>query len=598
MSVSETLPPAGTAGAGNVPPLPAEARPSLGAIPWALGLVGVALLGGIAFLFAGRFRELYALWNQDPNYSHGFLVPLVGAYLAWVVLRRQGLTGEGDLRAGLLWVVVGCALHLWAVIVWWPPVDFIAVAALLYGFAVLAGGRRWAAGFLFPILFLFFMFPLSPVLLDLAARKLQAVVSTLAVLLLQLFVPAYQIGNNLVLPGQPLKVGEQCSGLRQVVAFAALTLLVAYLSQRRWPFRVGIVLAGLPVAVAANLLRVLLMAFLVLHFGAGAISETDTIAFGISYHTAWGLLTMAVGLLLLLGVAWWLGRAFPETPPAAGAGSQRVGPAVPDAAEASGTAGPPDAPRSPRPIVLSSGLVWRLGAALLVLAVAAAAQWPLTAHLQAGDALLARLAYMKQPLRPINGATGFPVSLGAWIGGPEVPPDPATRPSENLYYSNADDRLNRVYTLEDDDGKGVTCQLWMIHYRNGQDRQHHPLICYTAEGWTEDESGREALAMTEGEPIRRFCFTRDGATRYLSYVYYWHYTFEPPEGTPLSPWQRMHAEWAVRPSLTLEVFTTARTPEQLARAAEFVRLVDERLQDHLPPGARRGSETLPMTAKR
>ena len=46
-------------------------------------------------------------------------------------------------------------------------------AALLYGAAVLVGGRRWAKGFLCPTLFLFFMFPLSPVLLNEAAVWLQ-----------------------------------------------------------------------------------------------------------------------------------------------------------------------------------------------------------------------------------------------------------------------------------------------------------------------------------------------------------------------------------------------------------------------------------------
>jgi hypothetical protein len=100
-----------------------------------------------------------------------------------------------------------------------------------------------------------------------------------------------------------------------------------------------------------------------------------------------------------------------------------------------------------------------------------------------------------------------------------------------------------------------------------------------------------------GAPAQRFCFARRDESRYLSYVYYWHYTFEA-DVAGLSWLQRLHAEWAVRPSLTVEVFTTAQTPEQLGKAAEFVRLVDQELQAHLPPGARRGSEILPITARR
>src|SRR5206468_2906085 len=97
-----------------------------------------------------------------------------------------------------------------------------------------------------------------------AATALQAWVATAATAVLQAFVPAYQVGNKIHLPGQHLEVGAQCSGLNQVLVMAALTLLVAYLGRQRLACRVGILLAGLPVAVVANLLRVLLMAFLAL----------------------------------------------------------------------------------------------------------------------------------------------------------------------------------------------------------------------------------------------------------------------------------------------------------------------------------------------
>jgi hypothetical protein len=50
--------------------------------------------------------------------------------------------------------------------------------------------------------------------------------------------------------------------------------------------------------------------------------------------------------------------------------------------------------------------------------------------------------------------------------------------------------------------------------------------------------------------------------------------------------------------MTVEVFTTAWTPEQFGQAGELSRLVDQELRAHLPPGARRGSEILPITARR
>src|SRR5262249_38414778 len=143
--------------------------------------------------------------------------------------------------------------------------------------------------------------------------------------------------------------------------------------------------------------------------------------------------------------------------------------------------------------------------------------------------------------------------------------------------------------------RGLTCKLWMVHYCDGRDREHHPVTCYLQIGCTEDRSAFEVMPLDgDGGPCRRFAFTRESDPNYLSYVYYWHYTFEPPEDARLSPLQRLPARCAVRPSLTVEVFTSARTPRQLGEAAEFVRWVDRELKGRLPPGARRGSETLPL----
>jgi exosortase len=559
MSLPKTLPPA---------PEVAPESQTAGVSGWVVVALALAAAGPIALLFAARFRQLYGLWGIDDNYSHGYFVPLISAYLAWGVYRRQGPARQGSYALGAAILALGSLLHLGTEVIGLPLVDFLALATILFGLAVLAGGVRWARGFVFPILFLFFMFPL-PVGVDLAAATgLQRVVAAGATAVLQLFVPAYQQGNTLVLPGQSLEVGEQCSGIRQVVAFAALTLLVAYFSKRGPAFRLGILVAGIPVAVAANLLRVLLMAFLTLQFGPDTISEQKVLAFGVSYHEAWGLLTIVVGLGMLTGVAWWLGRTFPDRTAAA--------PTPQSATDAAG--GPPY--RAPR------ALVRALGGAVIGLAAVALIQNGLVAHLNGAEALRAAPQYLRQPLQ---GSKGIPMTLGPWQGQ-DTPPAPLTRP----YYDKADDKLNRNYTLVDDSPEqGLVCQLWMIHYHDATDRRHFPTACYRGAGYQEDLSGRQELPLVGGEcPAEKFCFTRGQDD--LSNVYYWHYTLEPPDSVGLSALQRIHEAWTVRrPSLTVQVFTTAHTPEQLARVADFVRLVDQELQAHLPPGARRGNDSLP-----
>src|SRR5207249_11006029 len=133
-------------------------------------------------------------------------VALIGGYLAWGVFRRQGPLPRGNYPLGALVLGLGSLLHLGTVVVGLPLVDFLALATMLFGLAVLVGGARWARGFVFPILFLVFMFPL-PVVIDVqAAIALQRTVATIATWLVQLFVPAYQLGNTIVLPGHHLEV--------------------------------------------------------------------------------------------------------------------------------------------------------------------------------------------------------------------------------------------------------------------------------------------------------------------------------------------------------------------------------------------------------
>jgi exosortase/archaeosortase family protein len=364
-------------------------------------------------------------------------------------------------------------------------------------------------------------------------------------------------------------------------------------------FRAVIVLAALPVAVGANLLRVLVMAFLACHFGPESISENRDLVAGVSYHAAWGLLTWLVGLGLFLGVLWWLSRAFPSDE---GGGTRNEG------RDKTGSF----------PVPRSSSLAPRLGVAVVFLATTLGLQLLLQGHLRAAEPGTG--TGLKRPL------AGFPASLGKWmvpeamaetsarsvmlLGSPlgqgplqaasalfphRTVPDEIPTDLEALnHYNKATDRLNRYYIAPaGEPGQWVECQLWMIHSSDGGDRRHHPRICFQVAGFTEDSARRETCLFDDqsASPVR-FCFTRGNSCRY---VYYWHYTFEPSEGEELTALQRLSQECGVRrPSLTVEIFTDAQNPVHLGEVGKFVEVVDRQLKDYLPPGARRGSDTLPV----
>ncbi len=179
---------------------------------------------------------------------------------------------------------------------------------VLRGLAVLAGGPAWANGFTFSILFLFFMFPLPVTWTGYAALWLQDTVSFVSAWVLDPIFTCYRRGNTLQLAGiaRPLVVAEECSGLRQIVAFFACGSYYAYFSGRPTSYRIILVLAAVPVAIAANVLRVALMA-------AGAVW------FGMDWmdgplHSAPALFSIPAGLGLYALVGWQLGRFWPVRP--------------------------------------------------------------------------------------------------------------------------------------------------------------------------------------------------------------------------------------------------------------------------------------------
>lgn len=253
------------------------------------GLVALALL--VAALFAESYLTLLRAWNNDANYSHGYLVLPISIWLTYRLAQKHPLpTASGNLTLGGVLVVLGVFAHLGATVVPWPILDFPALALVLFGTAVGLGGGRWAAHFAFPIFFLFFMFPLPITWADYTSVWLQRLVGQISGLVLETCFVCRQQGNMITIAGAetPLYIAPECSGLRQLVAFLALGVLVSHLGGRGWGFSLLMALAAVPVAVLSNVLRVLVMAVSLRYLGLASISGW--------LHDVPALLTLPVGL--------------------------------------------------------------------------------------------------------------------------------------------------------------------------------------------------------------------------------------------------------------------------------------------------------------
>jgi exosortase len=69
-------------------------------------------------------------------------------------------------------------------------------------------------------------------------------------------VPVLREGNIINLPAMPLEVAQACSGIRSLMSLTTLAIMYGYLVERRVWVRVALALASIPIAVAANGLRI------------------------------------------------------------------------------------------------------------------------------------------------------------------------------------------------------------------------------------------------------------------------------------------------------------------------------------------------------
>lgn len=283
-------------------PAALEQKPRCGGASWEWLPVGA----GLAVLYGPVFYGLYnGLWRSD-EYAHGPIVLAVVAWLLWrdrAVLaapaRPAPVAGIAVLLAGLAAYVLGRGLDI----------SILEVGALV---PVLAGSvlamRGWTVLRLlwFPLLFVVFMVPLPGIFVDALTGPLKQGVSQIAErLLYELGYPVGRNGVMLTVGQYQLLVADACSGLNSMFSLSALGLLYLYLMRRPSILHNAIVIASiLPMAFAANIIRVLALVLVTYHFG-------DEAGQGF-LHGAAGMVLVIAALALLLAVDGLLASVLPS----------------------------------------------------------------------------------------------------------------------------------------------------------------------------------------------------------------------------------------------------------------------------------------------
>jgi exosortase B len=252
---------------------------------------------GLAVMYVPTYIDLArGLWRHESD-AHG---PIILAVVAWLVWRQRAafadgaeksapLAGSAALALGLMLYAVGRSQGI-------PQFEVGSQIPVFAGTVLLLLGWRAMARLWLPLVILIFLVPLPGFVIASITGPLKSMVSQMVEsVLYELGYPIARSGVMLSIGQYQLLVTDACSGLNSLYTLAALGLLYLYLTASGNIARTVCLLASiLPIALAANFVRVLILTLITFHLG-------DEVAQSFLHEFA-GMTLFAIALLLLLGL--------------------------------------------------------------------------------------------------------------------------------------------------------------------------------------------------------------------------------------------------------------------------------------------------------
>jgi exosortase len=243
---------------------------------------------------------LIRLGQQSWTKEIGAQGPIVLATGAWLVWRRWDAM-RLEAQPGALWLTLTGILISLPIYIFGRAYDFLSLEALgLYGFGLALLHDRFGLKVMlsnwFPLLYLGFLLPPPGWLVDQITAPLKLLVTTLATLIVDpTGIPIMQQGVTMTVGPYQLLVEDACSGMNSLIGLISITLFYIYLLRNAsWRYSAFLVALIIPIAIAANVLRIITLILLTYFFG-------DAVGQGFLHMTS-GLLLFALSLLIMFSI--------------------------------------------------------------------------------------------------------------------------------------------------------------------------------------------------------------------------------------------------------------------------------------------------------
>ncbi len=276
-----------------------------------LGLLGawVALFHFLGNSTLGYVNtpSLFGWWtwtmSMTPDEEHAWLIPFAVVGLLWA--RREEVL-KLDLKAwwpALFVLLFAMLLHVGGYMI---QQSRLSVAAFFLGIYALIGlmwGRKWMWAALFPFSLFVFCVPMGAGATEIVTFPLRMLATQITAILCNTI-----LGINVVQNGTQLydaagsyqyEVAAACSGIRSLTAILAFSVIYAYISFKMTWRRLSMVAAAFPLAVVANVFRLVLIVIAAEAFGQNAGNYVHE-------STLFSLVPYLPALAGIFAFGWWL----------------------------------------------------------------------------------------------------------------------------------------------------------------------------------------------------------------------------------------------------------------------------------------------------
>ena len=275
--------------------------------------IKILIIGGlIGYLFRIEISQIVGQWLTDSSWSHGFLIPLFSLY--FINRKRDQILSlqAKPCYLGLLFLVLAIGFYI---LNRFSPSGYeylcrISIVTTLASVVLFLGGWSLMKYTWLPIGFLMFAVPLPERFykaLTIPMRQWAAVVASgLLNLVPNLNATANGVVIDVLYKGKlldpALDVAEACAGMRLLMAFLALGVVMAYLHERPLWQRIVLMISTIPIAIFCNIVRVTITGFIYVFIH-------PKYAQGI-YHDMLGMAMLPLAFGLYGFLAWFMSSLF------------------------------------------------------------------------------------------------------------------------------------------------------------------------------------------------------------------------------------------------------------------------------------------------